>query len=341
MIMACLAKSSISKPVCYTFAGLTEETLDVQIASRVAQVCGLEHCTLRIGTDFLTNFGHYVDHTVFATDGCAGALGAYEGYLNSQARELSAVRLTGNYGSEILRSMSTFKPISLTNALINTEFSQRLNSSMSSVSHNSFHPVTFAAFQEIPWSLFGTLASARSQLTCRTPYLDNEIVALAFRAPTSSRLSPRPALRLVSENNPELGRIPTDRGVVWEGRGPSLLIKRLFSEVTFKLDYLCNEGLPHCFSSLDPLIGSLSKFGLLGLHKFLPYRSWFRQELATYINDVLNDTHTQQFPYWNSSFLASIARDHAKGRKNYIREIHAILTLEATERLLVQVPTTR
>ena len=32
-------------------------------------------------------------------------------------------------------------------------------------------PVTFAAFREIPWSLFGTMASAKSQLTFRTPYL--------------------------------------------------------------------------------------------------------------------------------------------------------------------------
>jgi asparagine synthase (glutamine-hydrolysing) len=335
MIMACLPKNT-TKPVCYTFSGLAEETLDMQLASRVAQVCGLEHRILRIGMDFLSNFGHYVDHTVFVTDGCAGALGAHEVYLNSQARQMSAVRLTGNFGSEILRSMSTFKPISLTNALINAEFSQRLNSSMQSVSGNALHPVTFAAFREIPWNLFGILAAGRSQLTCRTPYLDNEIVALAFRSPTSSRLSPRPALHLVNESNPELGRIPTDRGVVWGGGGPSFLMKRLFSEVTFKLDYLQKEGLPHWLSSLDPLIGSLPTFGLLGLHKFLPYRSWFRRELATYVGDVLSDAHTQQLPYWNSPFLASIVRDHVQGRKNYIREIHAILTLEATERLLIR-----
>jgi asparagine synthase (glutamine-hydrolysing) len=285
--------------------------------------------------DFLSNFGHYVDQTVFVTDDCAGALGAHEVYLNSQARQISAVRLTGNFGSEILRSMSTFKAIGLTSALINAEISRLLNRSMQSISGNALHPVTFAAFREIPWNLFGILAAGKSQLTCRTPYLDNEIVALAYRAPTRSRLSPRPALHLVNQSNPELGRLPTDRGVVWGGGGPSFLMRRFFSEVTFKLDYLHKEGLPHWLSPLDPLIGSLSTFGLLGLHKFLPYRSWFRRELATYVGDVLSDAHTQQLPYWNAPFLASIVRDHVKGRKNYIREIHAILTLEAAERLLV------
>ena len=334
MIMARLPKNT-TKPVCYTFSGLAEETLDTQLASRVAQVCGLEHRILRIGTDFLSNFGHYVDHTVFVTDGCAGALGAHEIYLNSQARQMSAVRLTGNFGSEILRSMTTFKPISLSNGLLNAEMSQLISSSVQSISGNAVHPVTFAAFQEIPWNLFGTLVAGRSQLTCRTPYLDNEIVSLAYRSPRSSRMSSQPALRLVNESNPELGRIPTDRGLAWGGGGLSFLMRRLFSEVTFKLDYLHKEGLPHWLSSLDSLIGSLAKFGLLGLHKYLPYRSWFRRELATYVGDVLSDARTQQLPYWNSHFLASILPDHVQGRKNYIREIHAILTLEAAERLLI------
>jgi asparagine synthase (glutamine-hydrolysing) len=140
----------------------------------------------------------------------------------------------------------------------------------------------------------------------------------------------------VDESNPELGKIPTDRGLVLGSGAVSHITRRLFSEVTFKLDYLHKEGLPHWLSLLDPSIGSLSKFGLLGLHKFLPYRSWFRRELATYVSDVLTDARTQQLPYWNSPFLTSIARDHVHGRKNYIREIHAILTLEATERLIIR-----
>jgi asparagine synthase (glutamine-hydrolysing) len=334
MIMSCIPKNGI-KPVCYTFSGLTEETLDGKLATRVAQICGLEHRLLRIGTDFLSNFGHYVDHTVFVTDGCAGALGAHEVYFNAMARPLSPVRLTGNFGSEILRSMSNLKPIGLSVELINADFKRMLGSLPQSVLGNAVHPVTFAAFQEIPWSLYGSLAAGRSQLTFRTPYLDNEVVGLAFRAPASSRLSPNSAFRLIHDSNPELGRIPTDRGLIWGGHGIFQMTRRLFSEATFKLDYLHKEGLPHWLSPLDPIIGSFAELGLLGKHKFLPYRSWFRRELATYIGDVLTDAHSHRLPYWNSVFLSSIIADHVSGRKNYIREINAILTLEATERLLI------
>jgi asparagine synthase (glutamine-hydrolysing) len=335
MIMACIPRIVV-KPICYTFSGLTDELLDARLAARVAQICGLEHHDLRIREDFLSNYGNYVDRTVFVTDGCAGALTAHEIYLNSLSRPLSRVRLTGNFGSEILRSVSTFKPINVAVELFDEDFNLIINSSLRNISYKEEHPVTFAAFQEVPWKLFGTLAAGRSQLTFRTPYLDNEIVALAFRAPSSSRLSPRSALRLVNVCNPELGKIPTDRGLVWGSLGPGYVMRRLFSEVTFKLDYLHKEGLPHCLSPLDPLIGSLSKFGLLGLHKFLPYRGWFRRELATYVGDTLTDAQTQRLPYWNSSFLKSIVADHISGRKNYIQEIHAILSLEAVERMLIR-----
>lgn len=335
MIMACLPRGLV-QPVCYTFSGLTEEMLDARLAARVARVCGLDHHVLRIDLDFLANYSNYVDRTVYVTDGCAGALGAHEIYLNAQARLLSPVRLTGNFGSEILRSHSTFKPIGLSVELIHADFSQMLNSSVQNVSGTEVHPISLAAFREIPWNLFGILAAARSQLTFRTPYLDNEIVELAYRAPSSSRQSPRSALRLVNESNPELSRIPTDRGLVWGSRGPFHVMRRLFSEVTFKLDYLYTEGLPHSLSPFDPLIGSLSNLGLLGLHKYLPYRRWFRKELATYIDNVLTDARTQRLPYWNSRFLTSIVADHVRGRKNYIREINVILTLEAAERLLMR-----
>ncbi|MEE9304029.1 MAG: asparagine synthase-related protein [Thiotrichaceae bacterium] len=335
MIMAGVSKELV-EAVCYTFAGLEGETLDVKLARSVADMCQFDHHILRIGTDFLSNYGTYVDKTVFYTDGCAGAMGAHEIYFNAQARKFSPIRLTGNFGSEILRSMSTFKPLNLTRSLINKDISNLVYTTVQNVIDKKTHPVTFAAFQEIPWNLFGAMAAGKSQLTFRTPYLDNEIVRLAFRAPSSSRQSPQSALRLVNNLNPGLAKIPTDLGLLYGDPAPLSMLRQIFSKVTFKLDYLHKEGLPNWLSPVDPLIGSLSKIGILGLHKFLPYRNWYRQEMASYIGAVLTDAQTQRSPYWNASFLTSILEDHISGRKNYTREIHSILTLEAIERLIIR-----
>lgn len=335
MIMACLSERPKGF-ICYTFAGPTGETLDVQVGRRVAEACGVEHQTLRVDANFLAEYGRHVDRTVFVTDACAGALGAHEIYLTAQARQLAPVRLTGNYGSEVLRSVSTFKPLELTDALFDPSFRRLLLAARSRGSGGRVHPVTHAAFREIPWHLFGTLAAGRSQLAFRTPYLDNEIVKLAYAAPASSRHSPRAALQLIEHNNRALGRIPTDRGLMCGAHGPGNAFRRLFAEVTFKLDYLHKEGLPHYLSHLDALLGSLAGIGLIGLHKFLAYRRWYRQELAGYVREVLMDSHTQQMPYWDGPYLRSIVTEHIAGRRNYVQEIHAVLTLEAAERLLLR-----
>jgi asparagine synthase (glutamine-hydrolysing) len=334
MIMACIGHPE-TKPVCYTYGGLSGETLDARIGARVARACGFDHHVLRIGTDFLENYGDYVDRTVLVTDGCAGALGAHEIYFTALARELSPVRLTGNFGSEILRSMSTLKPVGLASDLIGKGFKEMITARVAEVSDEKAHPVTQAAFREIPWHLFGTLVAARSEVIFRTPYLDNELVKLAFRAPRGSRESPRSALKLISDTNPALGRMPTDRGLVWEDSRAMAILKRLFCGITFKLDYLHKEGLPHSLSPVDPLIGSLSSFGLLGLHKFLPYRVWFRRELAEYVADRLAAVRSHGSPYWDPKSLGTVAADHVRGRRNYLREIHAILTLEAVTRVLL------
>lgn len=334
MIMACLPESGTPHP-CYTFVGQSGLTLDARLASHVASVRGLTHRPLPLRSDFLRAFGTYLDRTVTVTDGCAGATASHEIYFNAQARQLSPVRLTGNFGSEILRSVSTFKPLGLKRCL----FSERQAKAVAAAAHkepaHGLHPVTFAAFREIPWSLFGLLAAGRSQLTFRTPYLDNELVALAYRAPASLRHSPLPALELVRSASPKLARIPTDRGELLGGSVWGHAFRRAFGEVTFKLDYYHTEGLPPFLNALDPFVNALSPFGVLGLHKFLPYRRWFRNELVPVVLERISSDRVRCAPWWAQSVPEAVARRHVAGQGNYVRELNAILTLEAIERLLI------
>src|SRR5262249_12900128 len=184
MIMAC--RPDIAKNVvCYTFSGETGQTCDDRLAVHIARVCDLEHRLLRIGSNFFSDFASHVDRTVYVTDGCCGATGAHEIYFSKKVRRLAPTHLNGNYGSEGLRGVSNFKPLKLSPDLFNAELTFALHSPGGSLMNGSIHPITFAAFREVPWSLFGGLAANRSQVAFRTPYLDNEIVALAYRAPES------------------------------------------------------------------------------------------------------------------------------------------------------------
>jgi asparagine synthase (glutamine-hydrolysing) len=77
-----------------------------------------------------------------------------------------------------------------------------------------------------------------------------------------------------------------------------------------------------------------SAFGIAGLHKYLSYRVWFQRELRAYVDGILKDPQIRHGSLWDSSFLEHMASDHASGRRNYMREIDAVLTLDAVERLL-------
>lgn len=330
-----MASAPNPNAVCYTYTGANAHLLDERLASQIARSCGLPHIALRIDSDFFSNFGNLVDRTVYSTDGTAAALIAHEIYFSHKARGIASVRLTGNFGSEVLRSMSTFKPSISRSDYLDMSLGKHVRDIVAQPPMDACHPVTFSAFREVPWRLFGSLAAGRTQLVFRTPYMDNELVALAYRAPQSSRQSPLPALRFIQQRHPMLARIPTDRGQLGTTRGPSWLARRLFAELTFKLDYLHKEGLPDAMSFLAPPLDCFERLGFLGLHKFLAYRRWTGNELSDYIRGVLTDARTRRSSLWRSDVLEEIATDHLNRGRNRLPEINTILTIEAIERTLL------
>ena len=335
MIMACRLASQPLR-LSYTFVGQHDATLDGQLASRIAQTCGLQHSFVRIGPDFFRDFSCLADRTVRIADGYFGITGAHEIYLNQLARQIAPVRLAGAFGGEILRGVSTFKPMPLSEGLINPDLGSSLDVSRRQLLGLKSHPVTFAAFIEIPWNIYGSPAICRSQLDFRTPYLDNDIVRLAYQTPEPLRRSSLPAINLIKRSC-ALAAIPTDMGLMGETTGVSRRLRNLFSKVTFKLDYLSNDGMPNLLSGLDSVHDHInSRLRIFGLHKYLHYRRWFRRELAPYVEERLADASVQTAPFWNRSFICGLAREHIAGRMNRVLEINAVLTMEAINRLLLR-----
>jgi asparagine synthase (glutamine-hydrolysing) len=337
MIMACRPQNN-GHTTCYTFSGNNGRTLDDTIAARVATVSNLDHCLLRLEPDFFAGFAAHADKTVFATDGSTGISNAHETYLNRKARELAPIRLTGSCGSEILRGHSGFKPVFLSPQLLSGDWRPQVEARTKSLSFEKTNPVTFAAFKEIPWGvLYGNLAAGGSQLPFRSPYLDNELVALAFRTPDEFRRSSLPSCHLVRSTNYSLSEIPTDRGFGGSNSGLRFVTRRAFAEVTFKLDYYAVAGLPGPFSPFNaifkPVVETLK---IAGMHKFLRYSAWFRKELAQYVRDVLGSQSVRTSGIWNPEFIAQLTAAHMSGRRDYWNEINAVMTFEAVDRLLLR-----
>ncbi|MEQ9562576.1 MAG: asparagine synthase-related protein [Woeseiaceae bacterium] len=334
MILACLT-GDVSNLDCYTYGAATGDTLDVRIGREVASLLNFSHQTLRVNNRFVAEFQNYLDRSIYISDGCASALSTHELFFSEMARSIAPVRLTGNFGSELLRSMSTLKPLYLSDGLIDSEFAERVDDARSVRTHG--HPLTGTVFDEIPSHLFGTLVVARSQLTFRTPYLDNSLVELAFRAPDMSRHTSSAALRLIASGHEELGKIPTDLGFSSGRQSPLNAARRFFSKITFKLDYWDKEGLPPNLAVFDSCRPLLEHLGILGLHKFLPYRRWFREELLEVVERAAKHATSGRQSWWNPIVVGKVAADHASGRRNHLREINAILTLDSIERVLIDI----
>lgn len=341
MIMA-WHKSPPGALPCYTFRGPFRDCQDLVISRQVAKICGQPHQVIPVGSEYLSRFARYAERTVYLTDGCASVNRASDLFANERARDIAPVRMTGNYGSEVLRWTPAFKPSDPMPGLFSPEFVSHIRAARGTYAAAlQGHPVSFAAFRQAPWHHYGLLALEQTQLSLRTPYLDNDFVRTAFRAPDPSFARPGTAnsdicLRLIGEGDPALRRIPTDRGLGGSrGRLAASAAHRLL-EFTFKAEYAYDYGMPQWVAGIDHCFAPLHLERLfLGRHKFAHYRVWYRDALAGYVREMLLDPRTLSRPYLEKSRIESIVNGHLRGDRNFTNAIHDLLTLELIHRLFV------
>jgi asparagine synthase (glutamine-hydrolysing) len=310
---------------------------DVTIARKVAQACAQRHQVIPVGNEFLSRFGHYAERTVFLSDGCVDVSHTADLYINELARQIAPIRMTGNYGGEVLRSIRAFKPVDLGAGLFHSDLSSYLDDAKKTYSSLiAPHPLSFAVFRQAPWHHYGLQALEQTQVALRSPYLDNDLVKLVFRSPSSALSSDDISLRLIRDGNPALSEIQTDRGLGGNAGRLASALRRNYLELTFKSEYAYDYGMPQIVARADHALSALHLERLfLGRHKFYHYRIWYRDALADYVRDTLLDSRTLSRPYLQSHSVKRMVESHLKGDRNYTLEIHKMLTLEHLHRQFI------
>jgi asparagine synthase (glutamine-hydrolysing) len=341
MIVAWMAADPQSIP-SYTFGGPFRDCEDVTIARKVAKTCDLPYQVIPIDDDFLKRFGHYAERTVYLSDGCAAVNRAADLYLNEIAAGIAPIRMTGNYGSEILRRLRAFKPADPALDLFQPEFlSDVTRAKATYLEISQGHAVSFTAFKQAPWYQYGLLALEQTQLFVRSPFLDNDLVRTAFRAPRSDLLKSNifedsgDCTRLIADGKKELQGIPTDRGL-GGASGLTAPLLRSFLELTFKAEYAYDYGMPQWLARVDHSLSALHLERMfLGRHKFCHFRLWYRDALSDYVREILLDPRSLSRPYIRRETMEAMVLHHIKGDRNYTTEITRLLTLELQHRLLL------
>jgi asparagine synthase (glutamine-hydrolysing) len=322
---------------CYTYGGIDRECRDVVVARRIAQECQQPYQVITVGDEFFARFPHYAERSVYLTDGCVEVTRAPDLYLSEKARAIAPVRMTGLYGDEIQRPQTrAFKPVDPAPGLYSSSLHPHVNTARETYAGLiKGHPTSFSAFRQAPWHHYGILSLEQTQLSVRTPFLDNEFVRTAFRAPKSVTANNDVRVRLIGDGSAALQRIRTDRGF---GGKPGLTtwVDRNFQEFTFKAEYAYDYGMPQWLARLDHFFSPLKLERLfLGRHKVYHYRVWYRGILANYVKEMLLDSRALSRPYVESTGVEAIVGGHLKGNRNYTTEIHRLLSLELMHRLFV------
>jgi asparagine synthase (glutamine-hydrolysing) len=322
---------------CYTFGGMYRECEDVKIGRNVAALCGQPHHIIHVDQRFFPDFLQAAQRSVYITDGAMDVTGSVGLFANQRAREFGLVRMTGNYGSEILRLNVAFKPTLPDLSMLSPELAMSTREAVTTYAEErKGNTLSFIAFKQVPWHHCSRFAEENSQLTIRSPYLDNELVRLAYQAPPGLFLHKQLALRYCEELNPALRGAPTDRGVL---KRPAIVpekVYKLWKERGPKLEYYSDYGMPHWAAKVDRALGPLHLgHTFLGQQKFYHFRTWYRNELAPAVRDVLLDPRTLQRPYLDRRRVAQMVNDHTRGTGNYTSEIHQLLTTEMIERHLI------
>lgn len=336
MMMACLNPAP-GTVACYTFGG-QKDMLDITIARKVAEICGQTHETIRLDDSFLAQFPTWAEQMISITDGGVDVSNAHDLYLNRMARKVAPIRITGKFGSEVIRDHTMFNASRYEGGLFQGDLRPLISRGVDTLSAvKKGHPVSVAVFKDFPWREYSKIEIEDSQSTFRSPYLDNDLVGLMYRAPSRLRASNWPQRRIIRECNPQLSAVISDRGYGEQTNPFVAKVIELSYKTLFKFDYAYFFALPHWLTRIDSFLLSMNggKPILGQSQKFEFYRGWYHRPVASYVKDILLDSRTTQRPYYDKTYLEMMVQTHTKGTHNFTNEITKALSLELTHRLLL------
>ena len=246
------------------------------------------------------------------------------------ARGIAPIRLTGKFGSEVVRTRRLIPSGDFPRHLLQAGLIPFLEgaSPFDRISQRA-HPLTRVITEEIPWYEFGRVSVEQAEIVMRTPYMDNELVKLMYQAPQALRASRDLQARYVSRTDAELGDVPTNMGrATANGQAMSRIAYGMFWAL-FKVEFIYLYATPHWLTRLDRSIERFHPERIIaGRQKFEGYRIWFKTHLAEFIRDSLLSPGHGVRDFFDKAWLEKVVTRHTAGTHNYLNEINKMLTVE-------------
>ena len=315
---------------CYTFGGPWSDTFDIRTARKLAKLCGDPHEVIRIDEEFLRQFPENAQESVYISDGMHDAHGAHDVYFNRMARRIAPIRLTGKFGSEVVRTRKLIPWVNFPRHLLQPDLVPFLDHA-SSIRHSveRAHPLSRVVGDEIAWYEYGRVAVEQSALVLRTPYMDNRLVKLMYQAGSEIRASRDLQSRFVIDKSRRLAVIPTNLGIIGKDRSLRNKLNYLPLWALFKIEYIYLYATPHWITWLDRRLEKMRLERLIaGRQKFEGYRIWFKTRFADYIRETLLKPQAECTNFFDKKWIDRMVTRHLAGTHNYFFEINKALTIQ-------------
>lgn len=336
---AILVASNESKQAltCYTFGGTWGETFDIRAARKLAALCDYPFEAIKLNEEFLRDFPDLARQCVYISDGTLDACGAHDVYFNRLVRKFAPIRLTGKFGSEVVRTRRLIGSGDFPRALLQPGFAPFLDTARTfDQITRARHPLTRVVSEEIPWYEYGRVAVEQAEVILRTPYMDNQLVELMFQAPPEVRASRDLQANYVKEKGGRLAALPTNMDTI--GSGSRLLSKLTYIPLwaLFKAEFTYLYAAPHWLTWTDRKLEKLRLERILaGRQKYEGYRIWFKTHFADFICDTLLNPRARCTEFFDKAAVEKVVTRHTAGTHNYLTEVNKILTIELIQSTLL------
>jgi asparagine synthase (glutamine-hydrolysing) len=328
-ITAALQEDNRSIP-CYTFGGAWGELFDVSVARKIAKIYNQPFEAINIDDRFLRGFSEFARRTIYISDGTHDAFGAHDIFFNEAARKIAPIRLTGKFGSEVVRTRRLMPSLTYQSGLLQPNLGSIVEGlpSYAEINPNG-HPLTRVICEEIPWHEFGRVAIEQSEVTLRTPYMDNELVKLMYQSPSTVRAAGSVQEQYVRDKSRELSTISTNMGKFASDN--QTITKLLYGAAwaLFKVEYIYLYATPHWLTRVDRALAKLRLERILsGRQKWEGYRLWIKTQFSEFIQETLLNPQSNYTRHFEKTTVERMVRGHLAGTHNYFNEINRALSVE-------------
>ncbi len=292
-----------------------------------------------VGPQFFAEFPGLAEKAVYVSDGAMDVTGAVELYVNSLARSIAPVRLTGNYGSEVLRGNVAFRPGAVNPELLTPEFSRLVAAASTNLCSRA--PGPRPVVHSLQAGALASLFAPRSRELAG----DDAITVPRQRPgrsglPGAGRAGPQPRPGATAYRGRErAARRDTDRpgsccivASPWRQR-----FRSSFRSSRSRPSMPMTTACQHWLTRLDRAAVSVaSRATVPRAAQVLSLPRLVSERITRLPQDILLDARARSRPYINGRFLARMVDDHIEGKRNYTSELHRVLTAELLQRQLLE-----